>query len=558
MRTKTAVAAFFPSCFFLLLALGGQGRAREAGPEKGDGPRAAPALFSDLGHHHRAISTRSVAAQRYFDQGLRLVYGFNHDEAQRDFEEAARLDPDCAICWWGAALTLGPNINLPALPDRARAAWDFEQKALAKVSKASAVEQDLIRALARRYANPAHADAPAQKALDTAYAEAMRAVARRHPQDDDVQTLFAESMMDLRPWDLWGPDGAPYPGTLEIVATLERVLARNPRHPGANHYYVHAVEASPHPEKALAAAGRLEKAMPGAGHIVHMPSHVYARVGRYGEASEANRRAITVDRKYVAAAKPEGFYAMYLAHNYQFLWSTTMMEGRSAESIRAARDTVAAVPPAMLKEMPGIDVTLSYPQSALLRFGKWEEALAEPAPPEDFPFAGALWHYARGVALAKLGRTAEAEAEKERVDAILGKIPADAVEGQNQSSALLTVASRTLSGQILARSGKSDEAIRSFRQAVAAQDGLHYDEPPDWYYPVRHSLGAILLSLRRGAEAEAVFREDLKRNPDNGWSLKGLAASLALEGKKEEAARAEKQFRQAWTSADVAITSSEF
>jgi tetratricopeptide (TPR) repeat protein len=523
-------------------------------------PTAAvsPDLYDDLGTFTRKVSTSVPKAQSYFDQGMRLVWAFNHDEAKRAFEEAARLDPSCAMCRWGVALTLGPNINLPALPDRAAAAVVAAKKAgeLAKSRKATPVERALIAALARRYSDPPPADPADQKKLDDAYAAAMRDVARRFPNDLDVATLYAESMMDLRPWDLWTNDGKPQQGTLQIVSTLERVLAKNPRHPGANHYYIHAVEASPNPGSALAAAKRIGSMMPGAGHLVHMPSHIYIRTGDYEASSEANRRAIDADAKSSVAAPPSPIYQMYVAHNHQFLWASAMLQGRSAESLESARKTVENAPLEMLREMPGFDTVLTYPILALVRFGRWDDVLKEPAPPADFPFANAIHNYARGVAFAKLGRADEASAERQTVSEIATKIPPDAMESLNKAHDLLDVAASVLDGQILAKKGDFDGAVSNLTKAAQAQDALKYAEPPDWYYPVRQTLGAVLLSAGRAKDAERVYREDLVRMPDNGWSLLGLAEALKAQGKPEAETRA--RFEKAWQRADTRITASDF
>ncbi|MEO8430686.1 MAG: hypothetical protein ABI592_04185 [Acidobacteriota bacterium] len=540
---------------FASAALFAQGGGAAAGVEPA--PKA-PALFDDLGKHHRAISSKSERARRYFDQGLRLVYAFNHDEAKLAFEEAARADPACAICFWGVGLTLGPNINLPAIAERAAAADEAVRAAVALAPKASPVERALIAALRKRYSSPPASDAGAQKRLDTAYADAMRGVARRFPRDLDVQALFAESLMDLRPWDHWTLDGQPQPGTLEIVRTLERVLAKDPGHPGANHYYIHAVEASKTPGRAAASAKRLEAMMPGAGHVVHMPSHIYIRTGRYEEASAANRRAIAADTAYAAKGRPSPIYGMYVAHNHQFLWATAMLQGRAAESLEAARGCVAAAPVEMLRAMPGFDILLTYPGSTLARFGRWDEALREPAPPEDFPFATAMWHYVRGVARTGKGDAEGARSELRELDRIAQGIPADAMESLNSAHDLLAIASKVLGGRIAAAAGDRGGAAKILAEAVAAEDRLHYAEPPDWYYPVRQTLGAVLLADGRAKDAERVYREDLERNPKNGWSLIGLAEALKAQGVSEGEAAARRDFAAAWERADAPLTASDF
>jgi tetratricopeptide (TPR) repeat protein len=517
-------------------------------------PPARPPLLDNLGNYHRPISSKSTQAQAYFDQGLRLLYAFNYEEAQAAFEEAARRDPTCAICFWGAALTLGPNINLPAIPERAQAAWELVQKAQARAPGASPVEQALIGALAKRYARRPPSEPEQQRALDAAYANAMRSVRQRFPNDADVATLFAEAMMDLRPWDFWTPEGTPQPGTEEIVATLEGVLRAHPQHPGANHYFIHAVEASPHPERALASAEKLKTLVPGAGHLVHMPSHIYMRTGQYAEGSEANRRAIAVD----ASAPEHPIYAMYVAHNFQFLWATTLMEGRSAESLQAARDMLLRVPTEMLKEMPGFDYLLAYPVLGLVRFGRWKELLNEPMPPADFPTAQALWHAARGVALVKMGDTAGAARELADVEAIRQRTGPESKVAMNAARDVLAIAADVLSAELAMAKGEVSTALTRFEHAVAAEDALRYDEPPDWGLPVRHQLGAALLAAGRPAVAEAVYRADLQRHPHNGWALFGLAQSLEAQGKTTSAAVARRDFAEAWKRADIQLTASAF
>jgi tetratricopeptide (TPR) repeat protein len=519
---------------------------------------ASPTLFDNLGDYHRPISSKSKKAQAYFDQGLRLLYAFNHEEAQASFEEAARLDPACAICFWGAALTLGPNINLPALPERAQAAWTLLQKARARAAAATPVERALIAALARRYAHPPPTELVAQQALDTAYANAMRDVARRFPSDADVATLFAEAMMDLRPWQLWTPAGEPQPGTKEILASLERVLRSHPDHPGANHYFIHATEASPHPELALPSAARLPSLVPGAGHLVHMPSHVYIRTGQYAAGSEANRRAIAADAAYAASHHDRPIYGMYVAHNFQFLWATTMMEGRSAECLQAARDMLARVPAEMFKEMQGFEYLLAYPAVALTRFGRWKEVLLEPMPAPDFPTAQGLVHQARGLAQVRTGNLPAAAAELSALDAIRQRTPATAKVAMNSAQDVLAIAAGVLAAELALARGDREAALRQLERAAQAEDALSYDEPPDWGFPVRHQLGAALLAAGHPVQAEAVYRADLQRHPNNGWALFGLAKSLQAQGKAAEAAEARQAFDVAWKRADVELTASAF
>jgi len=536
-------------------------RASAQGHEHHAHGRKAPAgavLYDDLGAYHRTITTASPDAQMFFDQGLRLMYAFNLEEAQRSFEEATRLDSTSAMCWWGVAFSLGPHINLPGIPERTKAANAAITRAKALEANASEVERALIEAMTKRYSDPPPTDPEGQKKLDQAYADAMRVVAHRFPDDLDVQTFFAEAMMDLRPWDFWTQDGKPQPGTEEIVSTLESILARNPDHPGANHFYIHAVEASPHPEKAEAAADRVGPMMPGAAHLVHMPSHIYVNVGRYGDAAEANRKAIASDRKYLETSSRDGFYMTYVAHNYQFLWATCMMEGRSREALEAARGALAQIPMEMYRQMPGMDAALDMPVLTLARFGRWEEVLAEPSPPAEFPFAVAMWRHARGLALAGTGKLAEAAVERDSVAAVAERTPPEALEFLNSAKTLLTIARDVLDAEISAARGAIDDAVRILTAAVEAEDGLRYDEPPDWYFPIRHSLGNVLLKSGRATEAEAVYRADLERNPENGWGLYGLAASLRAQKRTSDAAEAEKRFVKAWRTADVKLAGTSF
>ncbi len=521
------------------------------------GQEPAAPLLEGMGNHHHAITTDSELTQRYFDQGLTLVYAFNHPAAIRSFEEAARHDPQCAMCWWGVALALGPNINAPMADEAAPQAYAALQKALELSEHASEREQAYIRALSARYAPEPVAD---RSALDRAYADAMRELAARYPDDLDAATLFAEAVMDTMPWDYWTEDGEPRPGTEELIVTLERVMQRHPDHPGANHYYIHAVEASPHPERGLASAERLGGLVPGAGHLVHMPAHIYLRLGMYDEAVEANREAVAVDENYIEQTGVHDFYTMmYYPHNYHFLWYAATMAGRSAEAMAAAKRLTDVMPAEMVRHEPAMEVFYPTPLFALARFEKWEEILAAPKPPDDFPYSTAIWHYARGLALAARAKPAEAAAEAERLEQIAGsdeirelEIPAFYAASQ------LEIAQKVLQGEIAWAEGRSEERIRLLREAVALQDQLPYMEPPYWYYPVRQSLGAALLQASRPAEAEGVYREDLTHNPQNGWSLFGLMQSLRAQGRNEEAQKVEHDFRKAWRSADLDLTASAF
>ena len=511
-------------------------------------------LFDDLGTLNRPVGTASPEAQRYFDQGLRLAYGFNHDEATRSFARAAELDPGCAACLWGVAWTLGPNYNVPMLEGAAQAAWDALQAARERSARARPVEQSLIVALATRYQGPKSIDAASQQPLNEAFAAAMRDVARAHPDDDDIQVIFAESLMDVNPWHLWTLDGKPAPGTEEIVVTLEKVLSRSSGHPGANHYYIHAVEASTAPARAVRASERLPGLMPAAGHSVHMPAHIFQRVGRYADASEANRRAVRADEAYLAKTTPPGYYPMYLGHNHGFLAYSASMLGRSEESLRAARASTKAIPPGMLDMMPGMDFFAAEPLLAMVRFGKWKEILAEPRPPEKYATLTGLWLHARGMALASTGKTSEARTTMRELRTLATKMPPDLLAGQNPASAMCRLGADAIEARIAERAKSWKPAIAAWTRAVAQEDGFAYNEPADWFYPMRHYLGAALLDARKAKEAEAVFREDLKHNPGNGWALHGLATALDAQGKKDEAAATRAKFDEAWKEADIRLT----
>jgi tetratricopeptide (TPR) repeat protein len=512
-------------------------------------------LFEGLGDFHRQATTVSPIAQQYFDQGMRFLWAFNHDEATRSFARAAELDPACAACYWGVALTVGPNYNLAAVEDpRARVAVEALQRAQDNAAHASAVEQGLIAALATRYPASPPPDAANLEPAARAYAAAMRELAQRFPQDLDVQTLCAEAGMNVHAWKLWTADGQPAEGTPEIEARLESVLARDPNHPGANHYYIHVMEASPHPEKALAAAERLGGMMPAAGHLGHMPAHILQRVGRYEEAAEANRHGVRADRVYLAAVSPPDYYAMYFAHNYAFLAYSAAMEGRKAETLSAVQDAVQTVPLSMELAMGGSGWGLTQQYAALVRFGLWDEliALAPPAPSSPGLSAGYL--YGRGVALAARGRLEEARAALAELRSLGAGVP----EKQHLLHDVLAVAEPIVAARIAASEGQDGEAITSLEAAVAAEDRLPYNEPSDWFFPARHLLGAQLLIAGRPAEAERVYRADLERNPRNGWALYGLAAALRAQGRTGEAMRVTREFGAAWQHADVRLVASAF
>lgn len=535
--------------FLVTSAALAQGHASGPVPDAGTVARAP--LFDNLGDHHRTISTYLPTAQRYFDQGLRLMFAFNLEEAERSFRAAVAIDPTCAICSWGVALALGPHINFPATPERTVAAAAAIAEAKARADGATPVERALIAALARRYSDPAPTTPEGQTALDTAYAEAMRAVAKSYPHDADIAYLTAEALLDLHPWDLYETDGTAKAWTPEIVALLEGALAEAPSHPGLCHLYIHAVEASLHPERAVGAAERLRAGMPGAGHLVHMPSHIFQRVGRYADSALANERAVAADGGYLPQAGNFLIYPMYAAHNHQFLWFAAQMEGRSAAAYAAARDTAARLPLEMLRAMPGYDGWLAYPVWTLVRFGRWQGVLAEPLPPAEFAYASAVAHIARAIAQARLGNLEEAGKESVEAERNYALLPAEAVQGFNPVTALSGIARGLADAECARARGDWEAAIAKLTAAVAIEDGLRYDEPADWYFPVRHLLGPMLLEAGRNAAAEALFRADLGRNPENGWALTGLAAALRRQGRENEAAAVERRLAFAWSRADL-------
>jgi len=511
-------------------------------------------LYDDLGDHHYAITTSAPEAQAYFDQGLRLYYAFNHAEAIRAFREAQRLDPDCLMCWWGEALSFGPNINLPMDEPSGLAAYAAVQGALRVREHGSERERAMVDALATRYA----ADPPEERgALDRAYAEAMGRVAARYPDDPEIAVLHAESLMDLRPWDYWTRSGDPQPGIAEALAALEGVIARNERHPGACHFFIHAVEKL-YPERAVECAERLATLMPGAGHLVHMPGHIYIRVGRYLDAVEANEHAIHADETYIQDQRPGlGMYtAGYYPHNYDFLAFAAMMIGRSAEAIDAAGRVATLLPAEMFGE-PGMDFLQHWsirPYLVRVRFGRWDELLEAPAPPDDRAHALGIWRYARGRALAARGDVSGASAELAALRSILAKPELTTLKMEyNMSADILAVAERVLTAWTELAAGRTDAAVTAANQAAEREDELLYGEPPEWTVPARQDQGAVLLRAGRAVEAERAFRADLDRFPGNGWSLGGLAAALRAQGRDGDAAAVDAELRRVWATADVPL-----
>jgi tetratricopeptide (TPR) repeat protein len=513
-------------------------------------PASSPKLLPGLGEVHHPVSTKNSQAQQFFDQGLKLVFGFNHDEARRSFQRAAELDPKLAMAWWGVALTLGPNYNLPVDPEREKAGYDAAQRAIALKSNASEAERAYIDAVAVRYSNDPKADL---HQLDVTYKDAMSKLATRYPDDLDAVTLYAESAMNLNPWHLWTADGKPAEGTEEIVSTLESVLERDPNHLGANHYYIHAVEASPHPERALPSAARLEKLASAAGHLVHMPAHIYARVGDHPAAAHCNELAVAADRKFLAATHEQGVYRLfYYSHNLHFLAFAASMEGNFPEAKDAAARLVANVAPGV-KAMPDLEGFLPTPIVVLFAFERWDDLLKLPVPDSSFLITNAVWHSLRGVAFANTGKAAEAEKEQGAFRELATKIPPDTMYDMlNKTGAVFKVHDHLLAGMI-ARSRHDDKvAVDSLTQAVAAEDALNYSEPPPWYPPVRPMLGRVLLANKQPTEAERVFRADLEKNPRNGRALAGLRDALKAQNRQYEADQIDQQFRAAWKFASSA------
>lgn len=518
-------------------------------------PLLAPA---EIGHLHRPVTTRFPEAQRYFDQGLALLFAFDHDNAIRSFQAATRLDPECAMAWWGVALASGPHINLPMVPpDRVALASAALAQAARHSANATPVEQALIAAQEKRFADPQPAD---RRPLDEAYADAMRGVWKKFPQDADAGALFAEAMMNLRPWDLWQADGSPQPGTAEIVATLAAVRKLAPRHPFALHLTIHALEASPAPARAAEAADQLRDLQPGLGHLMHMPSHIDVLLGQWEKAIVANTRAVEADRRTRERfGSPRGFLWLYFGHNRHMLAFAAMMTGRSELALAHMNALLAELPAdeewsqnwGFLRDYFG-----PMKMEALVRFGRWDEVLAAPEPAETLPVSRAMRHAARAIAYAAKAEPAKARAEQQAFAAARTKVPAEAFFGNNAARTILDVAEAMLDGEILLREGRDEDGLARLREAVRREGLVRYDEPPDWIIPVRHALGAALMNLGRYKEAEQVYREDLQKWPDNGWSLYGLGRTLQHLGREAEAAPILKKFDQVWAQADLPLTSS--
>jgi len=531
-----------------------------ADPMQSLAQRAGAPLFEGMGDYHMPITTTDPDAQRYFDQGMVLAFGFNHAESIRSFRAAQALDPTCAMCFWGEALATGPNINVtsngkaimaPAERASARAAID---QALALMDGVTPKEQDWIQALDQRY--DGQADTP-RDPLDRAWADALADMASRYPDDTTVASVYAEALMNTMPWDYWGPDGEAKPDTQAVIASLEAVMAADPDHPLALHLYIHALEASSNASKAEPAADRLANLVPGSGHLVHMPSHIYFRVGRYQDSALANIRAAEVDEAYIAQCNAQGFYpALYYPHNIHFLWASATMQGQSELSLDSARRVVANVRVEQVEQFPTIQFFRTVPMLSLVRFARWEEILEEPEPYEPFAFARAIWHYGRGVAHAALGDGESALIELAAIEQLEPEVDEIFMGNVYPARDLLEIAKSLLRGEMAYRAGDAANAVLAFEEAVALQDALPYTEPPFWYYPTRQSLGAALLASNRLAEAQAVFEADLEQYPMNGWSMFGLAEALRRQGDNAGASQIRSRFETVWQFADVSLATS--
>lgn len=521
---------------------------------------SAPPLFNDFGDLHRDIGTSVPAAQRYFDQGLRMAYGFNHDAAGRAFAEAARLDPRCAMCLWGQALILGPNINLPMDPMLAAQATDLAARAVALSANAQPADRALIEALRLRYTNPAPED---RKTLDAAYAEAMGKVVAQFPGDDDAATLYAEALMDLTPWAYWTAAGQQTEHTPRILEALERVLARNPRHIGAMHYYIHATEASPNPGRAEPYADALAALAPGSGHLVHMPAHTYIRMGRYHDATLVNFAAATADKAFLSFCRgSNGVYPLgYVPHNWHFASMSAGLTGSRTLALQAAEQTAQRADRALMGAPPleFMQLFVVTPLLTQVRFGEWDAILADAAPKDDPPFPTAIRHFARGMAHVRGGKLDEAARDADALHAIAISPPMARIAfGMNNADTVLRVADALLRGELLRARGRQADGLAALREAADAEDKLNYNEPADWPLPVRWYLGAALLESGDAAGAALAYRQDLQAYPSNGWSLFGLAKAQHALGDTAGAADSERRLATAWQWADAPLTASRY
>lgn len=521
-------------------------------------PEQQAPLFTNIGTHNFSITTDSDLAQKYFNQGVIFAYGFNHEESFRSFKEVARLDTNCAMAYWGMAYVLGPNINLPMDAGVVHTAYEAVQKAVSLLDDETEKEKDFVMALSKRYMKEPPKD---RTPLDSAYILAMRELHQKYPEDSDAAAMFAESIMDLHPWDYWLKDGTPQPWTAEILSTLEGVIEKETNHHGANHLYIHAVEASKNPEKGLASADRLRFLAPGAGHLVHMPAHIYIRVGKYHEGSLANIRAVKSDEEYINQCNQQGFYPLsYYPHNYHFLWATATLEGDSKTAIDAAIKT-SQKPPDSLLDVCGYQTLQHFaviPLYAYVTFGKWDEIMQYREPQDKRPYSKAVWHYARAMALIAKNNIIEAEKEIAELKILRNDKSVEelSIWGINSAGNLIKIAYEVAKGELDAKRKNYSEAIASLTKAVELEDQLRYDEPPTWFYPCRQNLGAVLIEARKYADAEKVYLENLIVMPNNGWALFGLYQAMLKQNKFDEAAEVEKRFKEAWKYADVTLTSS--
>ncbi|GJM28434.1 MAG: hypothetical protein DHS20C17_10690 [Cyclobacteriaceae bacterium] len=515
-------------------------------------------LFDNLGDHHFKVTTSHPKAQEYFDQGLRLLYAFNHTEAHRSFREASRLDPDCAMAYWGQTMALGPNINDP-LPDieRTTRAYEAANQAGIKTSGVSKKEKALIKAIQSRQQSDPQTD---RQQLNMDYHQAMQPLSKKYSEDADIQTLYAASIMNTMPWNYWDSAGSPNPGTMAAKAALEKAIEINPDHAGAHHYYIHMMEL-PNPDLAEDSADRLGQLMPGAGHLVHMPAHIYVRIGRYKDARISNVKAIEADEDYISQCLAQGLYPLsYYPHNIHFLWSAASMEGNSDVALDAASKTASRVPRDQVKEMPFMEDFLATPLLAQVRFGKWNEILSTPNPGRELKHVRLIWHYARGLAFVAKGEIHQAQEELDAL-IILAKDPD--LENllanyMNPSSMVIPIAIHVLSGEMAAAQGETAKAVGLLEKGIELESQLVYSEPPAWHIPVRQNLGAVLLQSGQPAQAQQVYEKDLEINRENGWSLLGLYQSHLMQGNNQQAAESQQRFNQAWSEADVAITTSRY
>ncbi|MBM9603647.1 tetratricopeptide repeat protein [Desulfopila inferna] len=532
-------------------------RAIEADPFQAEQP-IAPRL-AGLGNYHFPVTTDNPESQEFFNQGLRLTYAFNHSEALRAFKESVRLDHDNAMAYWGWALVLGPNLNLPMMPDVAPQAYEAIQHALQRKEAVSEREQDFIEALAKRYSKIAPED---RTSLDHAYADAMRALVEKYPEDLDAATLYAASLMNLSPWNYWNLDASPRENTTKILNTLQSVVDREPKHAGALHYFIHTVEAR-HPERGEKHADMLGGLMPGAGHLVHMPSHIYMRVGRFADSYKVNKRAVEADENYITQCRAQGIYPLnYYPHNIHFMAWSAMVMGRPAEALESARKIVAKVPHELSADKniwTLYETFLSQPVFVMVRFGMWEEMLSEPRPEVESRYMTGVWHYGRALAFLHTGRITEAEKELhalENQQKFMSTL--EHYIGFGTAENLLTIAHEIVLGEIAYAEGDTLEGLAHLERAVRLEDSLIYNEPPDWYFPVRHFLGAMLLDAGRPREAEVVYAADLRKNPENGYSLFGLAKALKQQGKNDDAEAVDIRFKRTWADATHVLATSRF